>query len=168
MYTRIYRITTEGARFDSIVRVFEELDSLGEPFDVYLLSHGMPNHLSTGEGYFLSYRELNMLHFKNLNLVFLQSCFGSSLAQDWLRAGARSVMSFDGLNRNFFWISFFLRWYRYFDVAESYNKTNHNLDFALNNEILYLKLLEGLGITPAEYLANSPNPTLSVSSYRPW
>jgi hypothetical protein len=47
--------------------------------DLALLVHGLPNYLSTGNGYFLSFRDIDALEGKlqYLNLVMLQSCFGS-------------------------------------------------------------------------------------------
>lgn len=161
MYNQIIRITYQEARYETLLASLNKLESMGESFDVYLLSHGMPNHLSSGTGWFLSYKELSQLegHFKNLNLVFMQSCWGSSLTKDWINAGAKHVISFNGQNRNFFWISFFLRWYQEYDILNAYRRAN-DIEWELDHEIMYKSLLHGLNLNAQTYLAQSPNPEL--------
>lgn len=113
IYNIIIRIPKAQVSHQSFTEALVYLESLNEPYDVILLTHGSPNHLSSGHGYFFSYRELADLKGKltHLNLVLLQSCYGRSLAQDFKQAGAKYVMSYSGLNRNFFFYGIFLKYY---------------------------------------------------------
>lgn len=161
MYKHIVRIGLSEAKNKAFKSEMERLEALGEPFDVFILSHGMPNYLSSGEGYFFSYKDLEQWRgkFKNLNLVFSQSCFGSSLVSDWQQAGAKHTISFRGMNRNFFWLSYFLQWYRYYSIEKSFIETNSKMNFFLNTS--YFKLLiNAFGKTVEEYLSMTENPEL--------
>jgi phosphatidylglycerol:prolipoprotein diacylglycerol transferase len=113
IYNVIVRIPPGKVGFEAVSSALADMESLGDPYDLILLTHGFPNHLSTGNGYFFSYRELGDLKGKlnHLNLVMLQSCYGTSLVQDFKEAGAKHVMSYPGLNRNFFFLGFFLKYY---------------------------------------------------------
>jgi phosphatidylglycerol:prolipoprotein diacylglycerol transferase len=131
IYRSVVRIPYEKVNFKNFSTAVTYLESLGEPYDLVVLSHGMPNHLSTGSGYFFSYRELatwkGQLH--HLHLVFLQSCYGQSLENDFFAAGAQYVMSYPGMNRNFFFFGLFLYYYPENSVEDAYELTHRNFDF---------------------------------------
>lgn len=162
MYKKIIVIGVREAKRQTMFQALAMMEESGQPYDIYLLTHGIPNHLSSGEGYFFSFNELAALknQLKNLRLVFMQSCFGSTLAPDWLAAGAKSVISFDGFNRNFFFITFFLRWYRYFDARAAYQKTISNMRNSLERHLLYSELLRAFGFSIDDYIRTAPNPEL--------
>jgi phosphatidylglycerol:prolipoprotein diacylglycerol transferase len=162
MYKKIVVIGVKEAKKQTMLQALAMMEKSGQPYDIYLLTHGIPNHLSSGEGYFFSFNEIGALkkQLKNLRLVFMQSCFGSTLAPDWIAAGAKEVISFDGFNRNFFFITFFLRWYRYFDVREAFQKTISNMPDSLERHLLYSELLRALGFSIDDYLRSAPNPEL--------
>lgn len=167
IYDHIIRITLKEAKHKTVLQALEELEAFDQPYDVFILSHGFPNHLSSGDGYFLSYRELEEYRSthpksKHMNVLFMQSCFGSSLVEDWNKVGAKAVLSFPGFNRNFFFISFFLGYLRDLELKDAYQTTIDNMEANLTNSPLYRKLLEILGITVEQYLKASPNPDLLI------
>lgn len=121
VYNKILRVYPDQVRKMTLLSALETLESFGEPYDLVLLTHGLPNHLSTGTYNFFSYRELAELKGKLTNLegVLLQACFGRSLASDFIAAGAKWVMSYPGLSKNFFFFSVFFSFY---DGSESPGK----------------------------------------------
>ena len=113
-YNTVMRIPPEYLTHENLFIFLEYLEALGRPYDVILLTHGFHNHLSDGDtGYFLSYRELDKWRgrLKKLNMVFMQACFSCTLGKDWMNAGAKYVICYNGLNRNFFYLKPFLSWY---------------------------------------------------------
>lgn len=166
LYRNIIRITTREARYRTLSDSLREMEQLGQPYDLYLLSHGMPNYLSDGSGYYFSFKEIDALKGKlpHLRLVFMQSCFGRSLARDWLGTGAREVLSFDGFNRNFFWVGFFLRYYHLRDVSDAAIATDSTIEWDLANNLQYFEILRAFGATPAQYVAEAPDPILDLAS----
>lgn len=159
-YGRIFHLRADQARYRHLKAALEAAQAEGKPFDVFLLTHGMMNHISAGQNYFLSYRELADFRLPNLNLVFMQGCYGSSLAKDWLNAGAKHVISFPGLNRNFFFLPVFLKWYvPSGTVGESYNAANTNMEFELGRNPLYQNIARELvKLDPSWSLQNQPPP----------
>lgn len=139
IYNVIVRIPKEKIGFGNLESGLKYMESLGQPYDLILLTHGAPNHLSTGQGgYFLSFRELEPMkgQLSNLNLVMLQSCFGESLAKDLKDAGAKYVMSYPGFNRNFFFFGFFLKYYYTgTSVKKAYVLAKENMDFQMGTLI---------------------------------
>lgn len=136
IYTNILYIPAEKVRYESVIKGIQYLESLNQPFDLIFLTHGFPNHLSTGEGYFLSYRELLYLkgHFNNINLVYLQSCFGNSLSEDFKSVGAKTVISFKDFNSNIFFLDVFLKFYYNNNSPElAFQLAKENFDFYINN-----------------------------------
>lgn len=157
----------DQARYQTLEHSLLRLESLGKNFDIFILSHGYPSRLSDGDkGYFLSWKELEAFKGKlsYLNLVFMQACYGTSLAEDWHQAGAETVISYPDLNRNFLFIDLFLRFYRFNpdQPQEAYRQAKSQLPWHLENKILYIKILDVLEITPEEYLEISPYPDFSI------
>lgn len=162
MYDKIIYLSFKAAKYKNLMDSIMYMESLKQPYDVVLLSHGFPNHLTTGEaGYFLSFKELNQIkgQLNYLHLVFMQSCYGSSLSQDWLDAGAKHVIGFRGLNRNFFYFSVFLRYYLFKSDEEAFKLTNEHLKHYLNSA-KYRLLLSQLSLTVDQYLEATEAPEL--------
>lgn len=109
-YGVIIQIAHDAIGSRSLSAALTYAETLREPYDLILLTHGLPNYLSKGTGYFFSYRDVDALkgRLPNLNLVFMQSCYGESLAPDWLATGARHVISFSAFNTDFFFYDVFL------------------------------------------------------------
>ena len=115
IYHTVVRLPYDKVSYQNFSEAVFYLEGLKKPYDIVLLTHGIPNHLSDGKlGYFLSFRELE--HWQGqlsfLNLVLMQGCFSRTLSPDWIRAGAKYVVGYDDLHQNFFYLDFFLRWYR--------------------------------------------------------
>ncbi len=94
----------------------------------------------------------------------MQGCFGDSLVRDWRDAGADFVLSYDGLNRNFFYPEFFLKNLKALkgDVRAAYSRTNQTIERELQQDEFYRRVVQGMGQTMDEYLDNAPNPSLST------
>jgi hypothetical protein len=161
LYNKIIKIPTHGLNDQSLTKAILELERLGEPYDIMLLTHGIPNHItgSNGQG-FISYKTIAELpELKNLRLVFMQGCFSETLARDWMLMGAREVLSYEGWNRNFFFVDFFLKAYRKnLNVKKSYEEVLETIEEKMGNSLLYSKILEELSLTLEEYLEISPPP----------
>jgi hypothetical protein len=139
-YNLILRIPENDLNYENFQKALLYLQSLGTEFDIFVLTHGMPNYLSAGTGYFYSFKEIDALRgqLSHLRLVFLQSCFGSSLAKDWKEAGAKYIISFDDFNANFAFYDIFLSFSSPNDsVEENYNSAIKNLDFELTKSMPY-------------------------------
>jgi hypothetical protein len=168
LYDLVVRVPYDRFHKGSLVRALELMEEQGKPYDLVLLTHGVPNHLVTSPGYPLfSWKDLGALkgRLRGLNVVFMQACFGDTLVPDWHAAGARAVVSYKGLNRNFFYLEFFLDNYedRPGDVAWAHRKTNSEIARKLRGDKLYKAIISRMGLTLDEYLANAPNPSLSIS-----
>ena len=167
VYRRVLVTLSDRANHASIVAAIGELELRNEPYDVYLLTHGFPNHLSDGRrGYVLSWRELQVWRgrFKNLNTVFMQACFGQSLASDWLATGAKAVVAFDGLNRDLFFVEFFLRWLGAWDVESAFQGATASRRFHLETSAFHQSALGALGLTVDGYLDQAPPAILTLGT----
>ena len=162
IYDEIIYIPYDKVGFNVLERSILKLEAAGQPYDLILLTHGAPNYLSSGENYFLSWEELATWKGKlrHLNLVFMQACYGSTLAPDWLAAGAKHVISYTGLNRNFFYFGNFINWYKTMDVFPAYLKARQTMPFFLSNSILYTKILGALRTNVGEYLNVAGKPQI--------
>jgi hypothetical protein len=169
IYNKVIYLNVDQAKHAIIVNAIQYMEKQSMPYDLIILSHGIPNHLTTGEvGYFMSFKEIQDLgKLKNLNLVFMQACFGKSLVQDWMNAGARRVMSYDGFNRNFFFISVFLDHHRFYDEDGAFATANRDMEKELNKKKLYKELIKrGLGTDVHNYLSQVDEPILDKSTTR--
>jgi len=111
IYNMVVRIKPGKVVYKTFRDSLYYMEALKVPYDILLLTHGYPNHLSTGNGWFYSYKELEAAKGKylHLDLVMLQSCYGQTLAKDFKMTGARHIMSYPALNRNFFFYGSFLK-----------------------------------------------------------
>lgn len=166
VYDKVIYLPLEQAKYANILASLKYMEKQGKKYDLIVMSHGIPNHLTTGEtGYFMSFKEIDELQgqLKNLNLVFMQACFGSSLVQDWLKAGADTVISFDGFNRNFFFISVFLDHHRWYNEQGAFLTANRDMRATLNKNKVYKLMIEkGLGLTVDQYLSQAEEPKIAT------
>ncbi len=164
-YYKVAYLPFEQAKYANIMAAIKYMEKQSLKYDLIIMSHGIPNHLTTGEtGYFLSFKEIGELkgQLKKLNLVFMQACFGQSLAVDWVDAGAKTVIAFEGFNRNFFFISVFLDHHRWYDDDGAFYTANRDMRKELDGKKLYKYLIsKGLGMSVDEYLAQTEKPILS-------
>ena len=169
VYGTIVRIDHEQLDYRNLASAIEYLEGLGEAYDVILLSHGFHNHLTDGAGnYFLSWQELAVWKGKleHLQMVFMQGCFSSTLAQDWLDTGADYVLSYEGLNRNFFYPEPFLSFYAgnatIPDIVENLN--SEALAYYFEDRHLYYEIARALGYEDmGDYLEETPGPQIFVT-----
>ncbi len=164
LYNKVIYLPLEQAKYANIVASLNYMEAQGQPYDLIIMSHGIPNHLTTGEsGYFMSFKEIDDLkgQLKHLNLVFMQACFGQSLVPDWINAGAKTVISFEGFNRNFFFISIFLNHHRWYDEKSAFQTANRDMRKILNKNKLYKMMIEkGLGMNVDQYLRQADEPKM--------
>jgi phosphatidylglycerol:prolipoprotein diacylglycerol transferase len=172
IYNIILKIPKENIGKANLIKSLEYMEALNRPYDLILLTHGMPNYLSTGKYYFFSFREIDALkgRLPNLNIVMLQSCFGQSLSEDFKQAGAKFVLSYPEFNRNFFFFGFFLKYYQYdFSVDETYQLAKSNfIDemktplYAQISNLLFLQFNNSSKkkVTKYEFLHSMPAPVL--------
>lgn len=167
LYREVIRIPHDRFTSQNLLLALQAMESRGIPYDLILLTHGIPNHLVTTRGTPLfSWKDLAALQGKlpSLRLVFMQSCFGSSLEQDWHAAGAKAVMSYPGLNRNFFYLDFFLREYRQdpTDIRAAWKRTNRQVKLKIRTSPLYRRIIREMGLGVGEYLRDAPHPRISL------
>ena len=166
LYDKVVRIPWQDFHKESLLEAISLLESLGKSYDIYLLTHGLPNHITTTKGHpFISYKDIAELKgvMNHVDMVYLQGCFSNTIAADFLNAGAKSVLSFEGWNRNFFFVDFFIKRlerYRH-DSLKAFEKTREHIKRDLTLSILYRKLLDEMGISIEEYLETSPAPVYS-------
>jgi hypothetical protein len=158
------------------------METQGKPYDVVLLTHGIPNNIMTTKGYpLLTWQDVDSWkgRFSHLDLLFMQSCYGTTLASDWKAAGAKAVMSYAGLNRNFFWPMTLFRMLkknfqenptqgqsdkdRITTIYNASNDTANNVDTDIAKSGLDKFMITGLGLTVQDYLLQSPQPDLNLS-----
>lgn len=133
IYNVIVKIPVHKIGYNSFTQALELMESLGNSYDIILLTHGSPNMLSTGQGYFYSLENLKNLsgRLNKLNLVVLQSCYGhEKISKLFLRAGAKYVISFSRKTKNYFFIDIFLNYYYPNNsVKRAYDLAIDNFDF---------------------------------------
>jgi hypothetical protein len=165
-YHKVIYLPLEQAKYANIMASIKYMESQSLQYDLIIMSHGIPNHLTDGDpGYFLSFKEIDELkgQLKKLNLVFMQACFGQTLAADWIDAGARKVMAFEGFNRNFFFVSVFLDHHRWYSDEQAFQTANRDMRSELMKKKLYRYLIsKGLGMSVDEYLEQGEEPILTT------
>jgi len=165
-YHKVIYLTVDQAKYANIMAAIKYMEGQSLQYDLIIMSHGIPNHLTDGDpGYFLSFKEIDELkgQLKKLNLVFMQACFGNSLAADWIDAGAKKVMSFEGFNRNFFFISVFLDHHRWYSDEQAFVTANRDMREELTKKKLYAYLItKGLGLSIDDYLKQAEEPVLTT------
>lgn len=166
LYNVIVRIPYQKMNYQSFSDGLQYMESLKQPYDLIILTHGLPNHLSTGTGYFFSYKELNELNKKlpHLNLVLMQSCYGQSLAKDFKNAGAKYVISYQGLNSNFFFFKIFLNYYEIESIEQAYSHAKNSFSFhmkmPMNAQIANMIVAQKPPLTVDQFVASLPLPVL--------
>lgn len=161
LYDQVLRIPHDKLNTATLTQAIVHLESLGKPWDLFLLTHGIPNHITASSGNeLISYKDLEKLpRLDHLKLVYSQGCFSETLAPDWIGLGAKETLSFEGWNRNFFFIDFFLEKFKKTgSVFEAYNFVNNNIQELMKNDRLYDLLLQELDLSVEEYLEISPAP----------
>lgn len=167
IYDYVLRIRYDSTDWNSLFESMIYLENLHTGFDIIMLVHGMPNHLVMSSGRpLVSWKEIDFIQgrFHYLNWVFLQSCYGSSLANDWIQAGAHSVISFEGLNQNFFYLDLFLDSYsnNHHQVSAAFKETNQGFATAIRTNSFYdLIIREALHTNVEAYLQKVTLPVLN-------
>jgi hypothetical protein len=166
VYDEVVRIRYDRFNRETLWLALQTMEARGKPYDLFLLTHGVPNHIVTSKGFpLISWEHLKELEGKlpNLGLVFNQACFGDTLVPDWHAAGAKTIIHFKEFNRNFFYLGFFLDDYRKErgNVGLAFERTNARIDGDLAKDRLYTKIIETLGMTMEEYLEMAYAPTIS-------
>jgi phosphatidylglycerol:prolipoprotein diacylglycerol transferase len=167
LYDHVIRIRYDQFTREALWTALKHAETLGKPYDLFLLTHGVPNHIVTSKGFpLISWKDLGELKGKlqHLDLIFNQACFGDSLVPDWHAAGARTIIHFREFNRNFFYLGFFLDDYRKekVDAIAAFDRTNARIDEDLGKSRLYRKVIEALGLTMEEYLQQAYPPEISA------
>lgn len=166
LYNKVIYIPADKAKNANIMAAIQYMEKQSLRYDLIILSHGYPNFLTSGDpGYFLSFTEIDAMkgQLKKLNLVFMQACYGDSLAKDWLDAGARTVIAFEGEMRNFFFISVFLDHHRWYDERGAFFTANRDMAQILDKKKLYKLMIErGLKMDIDQYLDQAEEPKLKT------
>jgi hypothetical protein len=182
LYDQVLRISYDHFSAATLQQSLDYMETQGKPYDLVLLTHGIPNNIMTTKGQpLLTWQDVDAWkgRFKNLDLVFMQSCYGSSLLFDWIDTGAKSVMSYSGLNRNFFFpMTLFRTMKKHFSDNPSQGQTDkerlttlyqawveadQKVDHDIQNSGLDNFMIKGLGLTIMDYLSDSPNPDFEIS-----
>lgn len=158
LYDEVLVIPYDKFYKESLLEALDLMESRNKPYDLFLMTHGIHNHITTSKGYDLfSFRDLAELEGKleNLELVYNQACFGSTLSEDWLKAGADYVMSYPNFNRNFFYLEFFLKQYKAHlkDPYEAYEKANETFFEDLAKDGRYQIVLQMMRLSMEDYRA---------------
>jgi len=165
-YNYVLRIQWDGFNKDSFLKALRQMESLKQDYDVMLLAHGIPNHLisSPGQGV-ISFRDIGALKGKlrYADGLYLQACFGNSLSPDFLDAGFKSVIAYEGLNWNFFYPDYFLdaMALKKGNVEKSHDHVLEHFDGKLKWSVQDRQVLKRVfGEKPAEYLDDVQLPEL--------
>jgi hypothetical protein len=163
VYNKVVRIPHNNFTKESLFHALELMEKMNAPYDLYLLTHGIPNHITTVKGApFVSYKDIQQIAAKFVapEFVYMQGCFSNSLAYDWLDIGVQDVLAFDGWNRNFFYIEFFLRNYQKYphNVSLAHEVTNRVIEKKMRRSFIYRRLIKEMGTSFDKYFEISPNP----------
>ena len=98
----------------------------------------------------------------------MQGCFSRTLAPDWIRAGAKYVVGYENFHQNFFYLDFFLRWYRLPNYSiEKIVRRRVTLDYQrkkMQRSALYRRLIKIFGFESVDdYISNTELPQLDTS-----
>ncbi len=163
VYTTIVRIPHNRVGYLSFNNAISYMESLGKPYDILLLTHGYKNHLSTGSGYFFSYRELSLLksQLSFLDLVFMAGCKSATLIEDWHQAGAKTVIAFADKHNHHFYIDMFLGAFNGDNPLEADNFVKqHKISYASNSPLLTF-IMANTNIDPQLYMNGLLDPNIS-------
>ncbi|MCC6810789.1 MAG: prolipoprotein diacylglyceryl transferase [Deltaproteobacteria bacterium] len=107
-YGTVIRVSAAALDLATLRRAIAMAEAQGD-YDLALITHGFDNHLLTRPGTAIAWRDVQALSAPHLGSVFMQACVGASLAQDWLGAGAKSVIAFSDLTDNVAFYDHFVR-----------------------------------------------------------
>lgn len=167
LYHQVVKIPLDQFHADSLEEGLQIMEALGKKYDVMLLTHGIPNHITASKGEdFISYKNFERWDFvTKLDFVFMQGCFSETLAPDWMKLGAQDVLSYQGWNRNFFYIDFFLKEYKKDqNVSRAYHQVNKTIEDEMRQGTLYKLILAELGMSFEEYFQLSATPIFDTIS----
>lgn len=164
LYHKVAFIPHNRFNFQSFKEALQWLETQARDYDVYLLTHGWPNHITASEGEgLISYEQIQSLSnvvSDKWKFAYMQGCYSNTLAADIHDLGVQDVFSFDGLNRNFFFVDFFMQNYiEYpYDVEAAHRATEQSIYEDMEDSKLYSRILEAMDISLNEYFSNSPAP----------
>lgn len=161
LYANVVKIPLEQFHADSLEEGLRIMEDLDQKYDIMLLTHGIPNHITASKGEdFISYKSLENWDFiTQLDFVFMQGCFSETLALDWIKLGARDVLSYKGWNRNFFYVDFFIKEYKKDqNVGRAYHEVNKTIEEKIRRAPIYKTILKELGLSFEEYFQLSDTP----------
>jgi hypothetical protein len=165
-YKSVLRLHWDAFNFSNLKSALALMEKRQEPYDVFLLVHGIPNYLvaSTGQG-LISWKELSELsgQLQHARGLYLQACFGKSVVPEFLKAGFQSVVAFDKKIWNFFFPGHLLGNLAKYsgDFAKAFEMTadNFDRDFRMNTveKIVVQQLLKQ---DPTAYLETTDIPEI--------
>lgn len=165
-YNNVLRLHWNGFNKETFKQALASMETLKQDYDVMLLAHGIPNHLiaSPGQGV-ISFRDIAAMKntLKYADTLYLQACFGNSLAADFLDAGFLSVIAYEGLNWNFFYPQYFLDEMANTkgDPEKAHDKVVDHFDRNFKWSVQDREIVKRLfGEKPAEYLEDVQLPRL--------
>jgi len=169
VYDQVLRISYNSFNANTLEAALDYMESQHQDYDLFLLTHGLPNNIMTTPGSpLLSWQEIDQWkgRFPSLDLVFMQSCYGSTLAPDWLQTGAKAVMSYPGLNRNFFYpMTLFKELKKQTSTGveratDASRLSNQKVQSDIKRSGLDRFMIQGLGMSVQDYLNTAPMPQL--------
>lgn len=163
LYDQVIVLNYNQVRYRNLMDAINYAEKQYGVYDLYILSHGIPNHLTSGKGYFLSWKELKAMEgqLKRLNMVFMQACYGMSLYRDWFDAGANAVIAFEDENRNFFYIDYFLDYFGkyHYNGRQTHERVMYDMKRKLDADVVARKIIGAVGFgSVEEYLSVAKDP----------
>ena len=181
IYNQVIRLSHTQFTRETLVSALDYAEKLGEPYDVFLMTHGFPNNIVTiDKSKPVTWEDIGNWkgRFPRMELMFMQSCYGSSLGADWLAAGAKAVMGYKGMDRNFFYPITLLKTMRKHltrfgmplrnlgnqerlaRLKASYDEANLLVQEDVHRSELAGFMVKALGLTLEDYLKQASNPQL--------
>jgi len=188
MYRRVFILPWNRISPASLSEAFLQMESHGSGWDTLLMLHGLPNRLigtspdllppgmtehggitdsDAGSGH-ITYKHLESLKGKlaHLRLVFLEACWGNTLAADFQDMGAEHVISFSGMHTNFFYAHYLMYYLRknQESVPDSYELTNQKFRSKIRKSLTFSWLIKQMGLKVNSYLGELRDPVLLSES----
>jgi hypothetical protein len=174
VYGQVLRISYNGFNGGTLQAALDYMEAQHQGYDLFLLTHGIPNNIMTTPGSpLLSWQEIDGWkgRYPSLDLVFLQSCYGSTLAPDWIQTGAKAVLSYPGLNRNFFYPMTLFKELKKVSSNDdavtgvaratiAFDLSNQSVQSDIEKSGLDRFMINGLGMSVQDYLQSAPSPQL--------
>ncbi len=156
-YEYVVRIEKNALSKTSLLAAFRLMESFGKNYDALLLVHGLPNHLKASKGKgLISWQDLEELRgeLRFADLLYLQSCRGSSLAGEWLEAGVRNFVAYDAYTDNMFFPELLLNeMQRNSDVESAFKAVSVKFRKKIQRSIYYSQAVSRIFQSPvSDYL----------------